>query len=361
MRKTIILSVLILFGMTVSAQSKRFTAKGTIDLEGGNLFLTTERNGKIDTLAKSPIVDFKFSMEGNLDAPVMATFIVEGFQGGVMFFMESGDILANLKKSERSDIKNGSINRDFVEYTRIVSEFNLAKRVLQKESDSLREERKFKSAALVSEKMEPLRKKTEEAMEAIVKRNENNVLGSFLIISNVRGEDPVAMRSVYDKLTASARDTEPAKNLLKRIKKIESLKVGNDAPDFSLPTSDGGSISLQGLKGRVKIIDFWASWCGPCRMENPNMVNLYAKYKDKGLAILSISLDDNRDKWLDAIKKDNLNWKHASSLKAWKCEVAQKYNVTGVPHILVLDENNKIVAMQLRGEELEKFISSLLD
>lgn len=361
MRKTIILSVLILLGMTVSAQSKKFTAKGTIDLETGNLFLVTQRDGKADTLAKSPIVNSEFSMEGSIDTPIMATFAVEGFLGGVMFFMEPGNITADLRKSTRSDINNGTINADFVEYTKIVAEYNNASRVLQQEVDSLSKERKFKSAALVKEKEEPLKIETEKRLEAIINRNKENVLGAYLTISNVRSENPIVLRELYDGLTPMAKKTELAKDLLKKIQQIESLDIGKSAPNFSLPTNQGGMISLQELKGKVKIIDFWASWCGPCRLENPNMVKLYAAYKEKGLEILSISLDDNKEKWLEAIAKDNLTWKHVSSLKGWKCEVAQKYNVTGVPHILILDEENKIIAMQLRGEALEKFIASLLD
>lgn len=360
MKKIILLNVLVLLGIAASAQSK-FSAKGTIDLETGNLFIVHELDGKVDTLSRSPIIDGKFSMEGVIDAPIIATFAVEGFQGGVMFFMEPGEITADLRKSAASNIKNGTINQDYVEFTRIVSEYNKASQALQKEINDLKNERKFKSAALVTEKEEPLRKETEAKLNAITTRNGDNVLGAYLTISNVRTEDPAVMRELYNSLTSKAQATEPAKKLLKQILKIESLKVGNNAPDFSLQTNTGAMISLKDLKGKVKIIDFWASWCGPCRMENPNMVKLYAAYKDKGLDILSISLDDSKDKWLGAIAKDNLTWKHASSLKGWKCEVAQKYNVTSVPHILILDENNTIIAMQLRGVELEKFISSLLD
>lgn len=354
------LSVLVLFGMAASAQSK-FTAKGTIDLDGGNLFLVSERNGKMDTLARSPIVGSKFSMEGVLDVPVIATFAVEGFQGGVMFFMEPGDITADLKKSAASKIQNGAVNQDYVEYTKIVSEYNAASRALQEVIKGFADERKFKSAALEKEKEEPLRKETETKLNAIVERNKDNVLGAYLTIVNVRTEDPTVMRELYNGLTPMGQATEPAKKLLMQILKLESLKVGNSAPDFTLATNTVGTVSLSDLKGKVKIIDFWASWCGPCRLENPNMVKLYATYKDKGLEIISISLDENKEKWLDAIAKDNLTWKHASSLNGWKCETAQKYNVTSVPHILILDENNKILAMELRGAELEKFISSLLD
>ena len=106
------------------------------------------------------------------------------------------------------------------------------------------------------------------------------------------------------------------------------------------------------MKGKLKIIDFWASWCGPCRMENPNMVKLYNDFKDKGLAIVSVSLDERKVPWVQAIKKDGMQWTHVSSLKGWKCEVVKQYNIDAVPSIIVLDENNRILAKNIRAEKL---------
>ena len=108
------------------------------------------------------------------------------------------------------------------------------------------------------------------------------------------------------------------------------------------------------------LLDFWASWCGPCRMENPNMVKLYAEFKDKGLSVISVSLDEKKDKWLEAIKKDGLTWLHLSDLKGWKGEIVKLYNIDGVPTIFVLDENNRIIAKNLRGEKLRAFVEERL-
>ena len=114
------------------------------------------------------------------------------------------------------------------------------------------------------------------------------------------------------------------------------------------------------VKGKLKIIDFWASWCGPCRMENPNMVKLYDDFKDKGLAVISVSLDERKAAWTQAIQKDGMPWVHVSDLKGWKSEVVKLYNVDSVPCILVLDENNRILAKNIRAEKLRAFVEERL-
>jgi thiol-disulfide isomerase/thioredoxin len=136
--------------------------------------------------------------------------------------------------------------------------------------------------------------------------------------------------------------------------------IGASAPDISLTDSDGKIRKLSSLKGKVVLIDFWASWCGPCRKENPNVVSIYGKYHDKGFEIYSVSLDKERNSWLAAIAKDNLTWpNHVSDLKYWKSEGAAAYGVTAIPFTVLVDKKGKIVAKKLRGEELENKVKEL--
>ena len=114
------------------------------------------------------------------------------------------------------------------------------------------------------------------------------------------------------------------------------------------------------IKGKVKLIDFWASWCGPCRGENPHVVEIYKEYHPKGLEIFGVSLDNNKEAWVKAIADDGLVWKHGSDLKGWQSAPAKLYSVTGIPHTILLDENNKIIAKNLRGDELKQKIAELL-
>lgn len=145
------------------------------------------------------------------------------------------------------------------------------------------------------------------------------------------------------------------------------LEVGNKAPDIKLPNPDGKEISLSSIKGKVVLIDFWASWCGPCRRENPHVVKAYNQYKDKkfkngkGFTVFSVSLDQSKDGWKNAIAKDSLIWEyHVSDLKAWQCEAAALYQVRGIPANWLIDSDGIILAKNLRGAQLEATLESLL-
>lgn len=145
------------------------------------------------------------------------------------------------------------------------------------------------------------------------------------------------------------------------IKRIKGVTVGEIAPDFTIADPEGGNISLASLRGNYVLIDFWASWCGPCRMENPNVVKMFNKYKDKGFTIFGVSLDDNKAAWLAAIKKDGLVWSHGSELKKWNSPVAQTYGISAIPATYLLDKEGKVIAKNLRGAALENKLAELLD
>ena len=140
--------------------------------------------------------------------------------------------------------------------------------------------------------------------------------------------------------------------MTQRLDAIKRLMIGIPAPDFTLKTPDGKDISLSSFKGKYLLVDFWASWCGPCRRENPNVVALYNRYKDKGFDIFGVSLDQNKELWMKAIENDKLTWKHGSDLKGWQSAPAAQYGITGIPHTILIDKTGKIIARQLRGEAL---------
>ena len=152
-----------------------------------------------------------------------------------------------------------------------------------------------------------------------------------------------------------------AQSFVSRVEQMKATAIGAVAPEISLPSPEGQMIPLSSLRGKVVLIDFWASWCGPCRKENPNVVAMYNRLKDKGFTIYSVSLDKNKVAWQEAIAKDNLTWEnHVSDLAYWNSVVVKQYGFKGIPFTVLIDREGKIVAKGLRGEALEQAVSSLL-
>lgn len=138
------------------------------------------------------------------------------------------------------------------------------------------------------------------------------------------------------------------------------IKYGQLAPDISLPSAKGDTLKLSSLRGKVVLLDFWASWCGPCRFSNKDLVKIYPKYKDKGFEIFSVSLDDERDKWIKAIARDRITWLQVIDNGGWYAPTAIKWGINAIPTSYLIDKTGKLVAMDLEGKELEKAIKELL-
>ena len=167
-------------------------------------------------------------------------------------------------------------------------------------------------------------------------------------------------RRLYDSMGEGAKNSPSGRIMLERIQRMEKVTQGRKAPDFTLPDLNGDMVTLSKVKAKVKIVDFWASWCGPCRLNNPSLKRMYEQYHDKGLEIVSVSLDNVKERWLKAVKQDGLPWINVSSLKGWQCEVARTYDVKAVPAIYILDEENHIITTNIRGEALANFLKERL-
>lgn len=203
--------------------------------------------------------------------------------------------------------------------------------------------------------------KTVRTIDSLV-TNYPNCHATALIIDKfvIKDRDLAEVEKMYESLTPRIKNAYLGRKLKTSIDNIKKTSVGSMAPDFTLQAPDGKNVSLSDYRGKMVLLDFWASWCGPCLREVPNVKKVYDKFHDKGFEILSVSLDDKKDNWVNAIEKNDLNWSHVSSLKGWSCPVAKLYNVSGVPAMLLIDKEGRIVATKLRGELLMEKVAEQL-
>ncbi|MFC5270137.1 redoxin domain-containing protein [Adhaeribacter terreus] len=202
---------------------------------------------------------------------------------------------------------------------------------------------------------------SENNFKNFIRRNPNSIMSVYSTLTLINPEEQYAfadsMLTIYKKTQPNSKYT---KALNERLTKLGSVTVGSMAPDITLATPEGGTKSLSSLKGKYVLIDFWASWCGPCRRENPNVVKMYNKYKDKGFEIFGVSFDQSKEKWVKAIADDKLTWPHVSDLKGWESAAGKLYNITAIPHTVLIDKEGKIIAKNLRGAALEAKLAEVL-
>lgn len=200
-----------------------------------------------------------------------------------------------------------------------------------------------------------------DSVTRFLKRNPNSPVSAWVITSRfIDYPYPNEASASYALLSEDAKNSTFGKELSVSVAKNSKSSIGSK-PEFEIADVDGKMVRLSAFKGKYVLVDFWASWCGPCRAENPNLVKAYAKYKSKGFDILAISLDDKKDRWLKAVAEDNMPWIQTSDLKAWKSALVEGFGIKSIPFNFLVDPTGKIVAKDLRGEKLEKTLASLIN
>jgi peroxiredoxin len=365
-----IITSALLFVACNNLKDNEFLISGTANgIENGKkVFIEVQT--ETGTLAKDTAVvtDGKFELKGITEEIDLGFIRIENEQINLPLILEEGKIEINIvKDSLHKSTIGGTTNNDkfqkFNTESRVISE-KVAK--FEKDNGPEMQKAQMSNDTVTINKLLKEYKKFQNEMndysKKFIKENPDAYL-SVLLLENFLMRQyltPEEIKSYFEGLDKDVKETKSGKKIKTALDSMSAIVIGKPAPNFSAPSPEGKTISLKESLGKVTIIDFWASWCGPCRAENPNVVALYNEFHPQGLNIIGVSLDKDAAKWKEAIAKDGLIWSHVSNLKFWEDPIAKQYNVQSIPATFILDEKGNIVAKDLRGEELRAKVAALL-
>ncbi|TWJ03457.1 peroxiredoxin [Mucilaginibacter frigoritolerans] len=357
----------------VFAQDGKYNITGSINTtytSPAKVYLEHAVNGK--TVTDSVVVNGgKFQFEGTIGPNPQNAYLVLNKKGTgpnthdyKSIYIEQGNIIVNSPDSLLSAKATGTkTNNDNERYDQVIKPIN-------DDYDLLEAKKSVASKAdKESEVYEKEYNKAEKAIElrenAINKKfiqdNPDSYVSLTVLQSFAYGADYAEIVPLYDNLTPAVKETSAGKKFAELLPRIQAVAIGATAPEFAEADTSGNIVNLSSFRGKYVLIDFWASWCGPCRHENPNVVKAYNHYKGQKFTIIGVSLDrpNAKDKWLNAIHKDGLTWTQVSDLKFWNSKTAGLYAVRAIPQNFLIDPNGKIIAKNLRGDDLEEKLEEL--
>lgn len=368
---TLIASLALLAGCDSEKKaSGTFELKGTLSNADGQTIYLEKLDSQKPQVIDSTVVDDKGNFVFNSAAPTLGFYRIKITDRSFgMLVLDSSDkvtITGDAKDLGNTYKVTGSPE------TSLFLEYNEMNKVFQGENDSLKAvfQAAMQSVRMDSLRMDSISKVYEPPYLAMRERFTDKLAekvranaNMFSSIMAIQPLDPDKYSDVFKALDEGLGKKYPENNNVRMFRqavaRLVAARTGVEAPDLDMETPQGGRLKLSSLRGKVVMVDFWASWCGPCRKDMPHVKEIYAKYKSKGFEILGVSLDREKKDWVEAIQKDGLTWPQISDLKFWSSEAVGLYNIQAIPHTVLLDKEGKIIAKGLRGEELDKALESI--
>ncbi len=342
-----------------ACQPNGFKVKGVAEgFNDGDTLYFYDEIGKnpTDTLI---VKDGKFSIEGgSVDSVRLCSVVASDNSAGAMFFKENGSIDVTISKTKMPKVGGTKANKGWQKMNEIQAEYapkfeGLENALYLDDIDDAQRQK-------IADDYKALEEEMLGRFIDVAEDNISNELGYF-IVTSMAGSTSLKtdrLKALIEKMPTEYKQRDAVVELLKGVEAAENTAKGKIMPDFSLPTADSVQVNVKELvaQNKVTILDFWASWCGPCCEEMPEVVSLYEKYHDKGLGIVGISLDHEKDKWLDAIKDLNMTWPQLCDMRTWNTPPIEMFQIRAIPYTVVVDNQGTILEKGLRGTALEVFI-----
>lgn len=356
----IIASVLALFFSCSQVPQYKITGVVNDSIES-TIYLMQHVDGERIAVDSAQLVDGKFEMIGAVEI-AQEYFLKKGDRDMIMLFVDN---VAISVKSESDALKDAKVEGGEIQttYNAYLEKYNRLYGVMMEKYQTARAEKDEQKRSAMMEEVDALYKNVELFQEVYVKENSSSPVASFLLTRLQYGKSAAELDSMLQILDVSLINLNSYKSIEKRIEALKSVAFGAIAPDFTQNDADGNPITFSDIykANKVTLVDFWASWCGPCRGENPNVVEAFKKYNEKGFTVFGVSLDSNKERWLKAIEDDHLTWEHVSDLAGWGNAASKKYAVNSIPASFLVNQDGKIIGANLRGEDLHKKLAELLD
>lgn len=375
--KRFVIGALSLMPFLGMAQESPFVVKGKIGtLNKPAKAYLMYYNGK-QVMDSALLVNGAFEFKGNVgQEPYSATLVLDHQGVGLdkirksdtkpdytQIFIEKGTITVTSKDSVSKAKASGTTNGEQQKLNEMLSGVKKGMAAIDADYKAAPAEKQkteeFRNA--LAARVQVLNKERKAIIAQFIKANPNSYV-SAIGVQDVAGQDPqeAEIMPLISALSPQMQASQYVKSVTERINVGKKTAIGSTAIDFTQNDVNGQPVKLSSFKGKYVLIDFWASWCGPCRGENPNVVKAYNKYKDKNFTVLGVSLDRAKEPWLKAIKDDGLTWTQVSDLKFWKNEVAVQYGIQAIPQNFLIDPTGKIIGKNLRGEELQTKLAQLI-